>query len=229
MEFRILGPVEVAQGDRAVALGSRKERALLAVLLLHANEVVPAEQLIEELWGDAAPATAAKSVQIYVSQIRKELRNGGAPGGDDDALLTRAGGYVLEVAPSALDAWRFERAVDDGRRALQGGDPDRAARRLREALAQWRGPPLADFRYDAFAQAEIARLEELHVGALEERVDADLALGRHAALVGELESLVAAHPLHERLRGALMLACTAAIVRPRRSPSTARGGSASSR
>ena len=205
MEFRILGPLEVAHADRVVLLGARKQRALLAVLLLHANEVVTPEQLIEEVWGDAAPATAAKSVQVYVSQIRKGLRNG-HPDGDGDVLLTRAGGYVLNVAPHGLDAWRFERALEDGRRDLHGGEPERAAGRLREALELWRGPPLADFRYDAFAQAEIARLEELRLCAVEERLDADLALGRHAQLVGDLEMLVAEHPLRERLRGQLMLA-----------------------
>jgi DNA-binding SARP family transcriptional activator len=205
VEFRILGPLEVARPDRVVLLGARKQRALLAVLLLHANEVVTSDRLIDEVWGDEAPATAAKSVQIYVSQIRKGLRDGD-PAADGDVLLTRAGGYVLNVAPGGLDAWRFERAVDEGRRALSGGDPERAARRLREGLGLWRGPPLADFRYDAFAQAEIARLEELRLGAVEERIEADLALGRHAGLVGELETLVAEQPLRERLRGQLMLA-----------------------
>src|SRR4051794_19184926 len=150
MEFRILGPLEVLHADRVVVFGAHKQRALLAALLLHANEVVTSEQLIEHLWGDDPPATAAKSVQVYVSQIRKELRNGAPPGGGDAVVVTRAGGYAIEVAPSELDARRFERAVDDGRSALRGGDPERAKQRLGEGLALWRGPPLADFRYDAF-------------------------------------------------------------------------------
>ena len=139
MEFRILGPLEVTRDDRLVLLGARKQRALLAILLLHANEVVTSGQLIDELWGDEPPATAPKSVQGYVSQIRKGLRNGD-PADDGEVLLTRAGGYVLSVAPTGLDAWRFERAVDEGRLALQGGDAARAARRLRDGLALWRGP-----------------------------------------------------------------------------------------
>jgi DNA-binding SARP family transcriptional activator/DNA-binding beta-propeller fold protein YncE len=206
MEFRILGPFEVSHAEGVIVLGPRKQRALLAVLLLHANEVVTSERLIDELWGDDAPATAAKSVQVYVSQIRKGLRNGGPVSTDGDVLLTRAGGYVLTVGPGALDAWRFERALEEGQRALGAGQPERAAGRLREGLALWRGPPLADFAYDAFAQAEIARLEELHLSALEERIDADIALGRHGLLVGELETLVSEHPLRERLRAQLMLA-----------------------
>jgi DNA-binding SARP family transcriptional activator len=144
-------------------------------------------------------------------------------------LLTRAGGSVLSVAPAGLDTWRFERDVEEGRRALHAGGPERAARRLRDGLALWRGPPLADFRYDAFAQAEIARLEELRLGALEERIEADLARGRHATLVGELETLVAEQPLRERLRGQLMLAlyrcgCPGALRSVRRPAAGARRG-----
>jgi DNA-binding SARP family transcriptional activator/ABC-type branched-subunit amino acid transport system substrate-binding protein/streptogramin lyase len=202
MDYRILGPMEVAGRDREVVLGGGRQRSLLAVLLLHPNAVVSSERLIDELWGDSPPPTAAKTVQVYVSQLRKALRDGDAEG----PLLTRGHGYVLRVAPGELDLERFERAVADGRRALERGAPERAAERLREGLALWRGAPLADFAYEAFAQAEIARLEELRLEAVEERVRADLELGRDAELVGELDALVADHPLRERLRGQLMLA-----------------------
>ena len=206
MEYRILGPLEVVQADRPVALGGGKQRALLALLLLHANEVVPSERLIDELWGDAPPATAAKSVQVYVSQLRKALRDGHDANGRDGPLLTRSGGYVLELGAGELDLHRFEGAVEEGRRALDGAAPERAAARLRDGLSLWRGEPLQDFSYEPFAQAEIGRLEDLRLVALEARIDADLACGRHAELVGELEMLVADHPLHERLRAQLMLA-----------------------
>jgi DNA-binding SARP family transcriptional activator len=194
MEFRLLGPLEVAEHDRMLALGALKQRSLLAVLLLHANEVVSVERLIDELWGESPPATVGKSVQVYVSRLRKQL--------GDDRLVTRAPGYVLHVDPSELDLARFERLVDEAR----GAAPEAAAAKLRTALALWRGPPLADLAYEPFVQAQAARLEDLRLLALEQRIDADLAVGRHAELVGELESLVAEHPLRERLRGQLMLA-----------------------
>jgi YVTN family beta-propeller protein len=202
MEYRILGPLEVAGQDREVVLGGGRQRSLLALLLLHANAVVLSDRLIEELWGDAPPPTAVKTVQVYVSQLRKALRADDAEG----PLLTRSHGYVLRVAPGELDLERFERALVDGRRALDRGDPERAAELLRDGLALWRGPALADFAYEPFAQTEIARLEELRLEAVEERVQADLELGRHAELVGELDALVPEHALRERLRGQLMLA-----------------------
>jgi DNA-binding SARP family transcriptional activator/DNA-binding beta-propeller fold protein YncE len=202
MEYKILGTLEVAAQDREVLLGGGRQRSVLALLLLHANEVVSSERLIDELWGDAPPPTAAKTVQVYVSQLRKSLRNGQP----DGPLLTRGRGYVLQVGPGELDRERFERALADGRRALDDGAPERAAEMLRDGLALWRGPPLAEFAYEPFAQAEIARLEELRLTALEQRIEADLALGRHDAVVGELEALVAEHPLREGLRRQLMLA-----------------------
>ena len=202
MEYKVLGPLEVAAEDREVLLGGGRQRSLLALLLLHANEVVSSERLIDDLWGGAPPPTAAKTVQVYVSQLRKSLRNGDPEG----PLLTRGHGYVMKVAPGELDLDRFERALDDGRRALADDAPAEAAETLRIGLALWRGPPLADFAYEPFAQPEIARLDELRLSALEQRIEADLALGRHAEVVGELEVLVAAHPLREGLRGQLMLA-----------------------
>src|SRR5215208_2410309 len=194
MEFRILGPLEVVEHDRVLAVGGGKQRALLAVLLLHANEVVSNDRLLDDLWGASAPATATKSIQLYVSRLRKEL--------GEARLITRAPGYLLRVDRSELDVARFEQLVGEARVA----EPERASRKLRDALAMWRGPPLADLAYEAFAQPEIARLEESRLDALEQRIAADLAAGRHAQLVGELEALVTEHPLRERLWIQLMLA-----------------------
>jgi DNA-binding SARP family transcriptional activator len=204
VDFRLLGPLEVFDGARAVVIGGGKRRSLLALLLLHANEVVSADRLIDELWGESPPPTAAKGLQVYVSQLRKELQNGADR--DGDVLVTRAHGYLLQLGPDDVDVQRFERSVDAGERALAAGDPERAAQRLRQGLAMWRGPPLADFTYERFAQQEIARLDELRLVAIEQGVDADLALGRHAQVVGELEALVRDHPLRERIRGQLMVA-----------------------
>jgi YVTN family beta-propeller protein len=206
MEFRILGPIEVWSEGRQVRLGGLKQRALLAVLLLHRNEVVSVDRLIDELWEGRPPATAVKTVQVHVSQLRKALGVGHTPGDAGESLVTRSPGYVLRIGPDELDSDRFERLVDDGRSALRAGDPERATQALLEALSLWRGPPLADFAHEAFAQTEIARLEAARVSAIEERIDSDLAAGRHQALIGELETLIRAHPLRERLRGQLMLA-----------------------
>ncbi|MGH8983218.1 MAG: BTAD domain-containing putative transcriptional regulator [Acidimicrobiia bacterium] len=198
VEFRILGPLEVLDGSRVVSLGGRRKRSVLAILLLHRNRVVSSERLIEELWGERPPATALQTVRVHVSQIRKVL--------GPDLLRTHPAGYVLELAPDRLDARRFERLLDEGRAAIAVGDAATAAALLHEGLALWRGPALADFIYEPFAQAEIAHLEDLRVAALEARIDADLALGGNIELVGELEALVAEHPLRERLRAQLMLA-----------------------
>src|ERR1700729_3043971 len=216
MEFRILGPVEVCEGDRTVALGGDKQRALLAILLLHANEVVSADRLIDDLWGERPPPTALRTLHAHVSRLRKALdHRAGAPlhgagdhpvEGSDGVLVTRGHGYLLRVAPGELDLDEFTGLIERGRHALASGEPERAATVLREALGLWGGPPLADFAYEAFAQRAIARLEELELGAIEERVEADLALGRHEQLVGELQGLVDRNPLRERLRGQLMLA-----------------------
>jgi YVTN family beta-propeller protein len=198
IEFRILGPLEVAEDERPVSIGGARQRAVLAVLLLHRGEVVPVDRLVDELWGERPPDTATKTVQVYVSRLRKGL--------GQDALVTRSGGYVLEVEPDRLDATRFERLAGEGRAALQRGDARDARRLLGEALGLWRGPPLADFAYETFAQGEIVRLEEQRLAALEQRIEADLALGEHAALIPELERLVREHPARERLRAQLILA-----------------------
>jgi DNA-binding SARP family transcriptional activator len=194
MEFRVLGPLEVVEDGQALPLGGTKQRALLACLVLRANQLVSTDRLVEELWPHGAPRTAAKTIQVYISKLRKELGEG--------RLVTHPPGYVLRVDPSELDLARFEALLEEARRV----DPRRAVEPLREALALWRGPALADLAYEPFAQTEIARLEELRLAALEERIEADLATGRHAERVGELEALVADHPLRERLRGQLMLA-----------------------
>jgi DNA-binding SARP family transcriptional activator len=194
MDFRLLGPLQVSDGERSLALGGVKQRSLLAVLLLQANELVSADRLIDRLWERGPPATASKGIQVYVSRLRKTLGEG--------RLATCAPGYVLRVEPEELDLARFEQLAAEARSA----SPEGAARKLREALSLWRGPALADLAYEPFAQVEIARLEEMRLAVVEQRIDADLALGRHADLIGELETLVARSPLRERFRGQLMLA-----------------------
>jgi DNA-binding SARP family transcriptional activator/ABC-type branched-subunit amino acid transport system substrate-binding protein/streptogramin lyase len=207
MEFRILGPLEVSDEGRQVEIGGHKQRALLASLLLHANEVVSLDRLIDELWGETPPPTAAKTLQAQVSRLRRSLNGDEDPGAHmRGPLQTRGHGYVLTVEPGQVDADRFQAMLEEARRARAEGKPEEAAEELRRALALWRGPALADFTYESFAQTEIARLDELQLTALEERSEADLALGRHAELVAELEALVVRHPLRERLRGQLMLA-----------------------
>src|ERR671932_1714350 len=199
MEFSILGPLEVRAGGRAVALGGTKPRALLAVLLLHANEAVSGERLALALWGEDAPAGAVKTVQVYMSRLRRAL-------GDPDVVTTTGAGYCLRVRPGELDADRFDRLVGQGRDALAAGDAETAGAVLREGLGLWRGAPLAELAGMPFAPPEIARLEEERLAALELRVEADLAAGRHAELVAELGRLTREHPLRERLHAQLMLA-----------------------
>ncbi len=204
MDFRILGPLEVIDEGKAVALRGDKQRALLALLLLHPNEALSADKLIHELWGEHPPATAGKSLQMHVSRLRTALAGNGSPG--DGPVLTRQHGYELRLDPECVDSHRFERLVGEGRRELSAGRPERAVWALESALVLWRGSPLADVAYEAFAQHEIARLDALRVDALEELIDAKLALGLHADLVGKIQVLVAEHPYQERLRGQLMLA-----------------------
>ncbi|MGH3135404.1 MAG: BTAD domain-containing putative transcriptional regulator, partial [Gaiellaceae bacterium] len=199
MEFRLLGPVEVLRDGRPVALGGAKPRALLALLLLHANEVVSRDRLIDALWGDRPPGTAGHSLDVQVSRLRKAFE-------PDDLLLTRSGGYVLQVEPEEIDVHRFERLLEEGRRANAAGKPAEARRALESALGLWRGAALADLSFETFTRTEIERLEELRLVATEERVDAELTLGRHDTLIPELEALTAKHPLRERLRAQLMLA-----------------------
>jgi DNA-binding SARP family transcriptional activator/class 3 adenylate cyclase/tetratricopeptide (TPR) repeat protein len=200
MDFRILGPLEVLDEGREVALGGSKQRALLAVLVLHANETLSTDRLIEELWGEHQPATAAKTVQVHVSRLRKALAGGG------DLLVTRERGYRLELEPDSVDAHQFERLLAEARDELGAERPEQAAAHLERALALWRGEPLADLAYEPFAQREVARLADLRVAAVELQIDAKLELGGHAEVVAQLEALIAEHPFRERLRGQLMLA-----------------------
>jgi DNA-binding SARP family transcriptional activator len=203
IEFRVLGPLEVLRHGQPIDIGAGKRRALLAVLLLHRNEVVSTDRLIDEVWGESAPVTAAKVVQGYVSQLRRALAGAG---GGPQPIQTTHPGYVLRVEADQLDSSRFAVLLSKGRATLSAGAARDASRLLREALELWRGPPLAEFTFEPFAREEIGRLEELRFTAVEERIEADLALGLHAELVAELEALVAREPSRERLRGQLMLA-----------------------
>ena len=206
MEFRILGSLEVRSDGRPLALAGPKERALLAILLLHANEVVSNDRLIDELWGDNPPKTGGAALQVRISALRRRLQEKDQRQSPSELLVTRAPGYLLRVEPDELDAARFERLVAAGRGAMRAGNPEVAAVAFRSALSLWLGDPLADLAYEPFAQAEIVRLAELRIEAQEERIEADLALGRHADVIGELEALVARHPLREHFCAQLMLA-----------------------
>lgn len=202
IEFRILGPLEVSAYGRVLSLGSRKQRALLGLLLIHANETLSRDRLIDELWGDDAPPTVGSALNVYLSRLRKLLESAGGGG----ALVREPSGYRLRVEPDQLDADRFVRLATDGRAALAVGRSETAAELLRLALALWRGGALADLQGERFAIAAGARLDERRISALEQRLEADLALGRDHELVGELETLVAEHPYREALRAQLMLA-----------------------
>src|SRR5918999_3243608 len=198
MEFRILGPVEVRDDGRVVRLGGGKQRAVLALLLLNANRVVASERMIELLWGERPPATAATALHGHISSLRKAL--------GPDVIATRPPGYVLETAIGELDLERFEWLQAEGRDALERGDPGRAAERLRAALGLWRGEALSDIGFEPFVQTEAARLEGLRLDTVQDRIEADLTAGGGTKLVGELERLVAAEPLRERFWAQLMLA-----------------------
>ncbi|MGH3527199.1 MAG: AfsR/SARP family transcriptional regulator [Pseudonocardiaceae bacterium] len=202
MEFRILGPLEVTAQGRPVALPGSRERAVLVLLLLSANRVVPAERLVEDLWDGKAQKGAAGALRVFVSRLRKALREGGG----DSVVVTKPPGYLLPIERAALDAARFEDLLAEGREYAARSDHEGAAARLRQALALWRGPALADVADIPVARAEAARLEEARMAALEERVEADLGCGRHAEVVPELDHLTKAHPLRERLWGQRMVA-----------------------
>jgi DNA-binding SARP family transcriptional activator len=197
IQARLLGPVELDVDGTGLALGPGRQRALLARLLLDANRTVSVDRLVDDLWGDDVPVTAVKMLHVLVSKLRKLLPAG--------MLLTRPPGYALMISLEALDLVRFERLREQGRAAVASGAAEDAAQRLREALALWRGSALAEFD-EPFAVIEGRRLDEVRQACLEDRIDADLALGAHAEVVGELDALVARHPLRERLRRQLMLA-----------------------
>jgi DNA-binding SARP family transcriptional activator/CheY-like chemotaxis protein len=204
--FRLLGQVEAWQDGHRVELGGRMQRALLAALLVRCGRVVALDRLIDDLWPDNPPARAAATVQVFVSSLRRALEPGRARGEAARVLVTTSPGYLIDVDPDAVDAHAFSRIVGEGRAALDGDDPERAADLLRAADALWHGPALADLTGMPFARLEATRLEELRLSAVEDRVEAELALGRHVALVAELEELVARHPLRERPQAQLMLA-----------------------
>jgi predicted ATPase/DNA-binding SARP family transcriptional activator len=198
MEFRVLGSLEVLDGERTLALGTAKQRALLAILLLHANQVVPRDRLIDDLWPEEPPETAVASLHVYVSRLRKVL--------PPNRLVRRSPGYELRVDADELDAERFERLVADARISIAAGDAERGSRVFADALALWRGPALGDFGAEPWARPESARLDDLRAATTEERVEAELELGRHTESIGELETLLADQPSRERAREQLMLA-----------------------
>jgi DNA-binding SARP family transcriptional activator/WD40 repeat protein len=198
-EIKVLGRVDLVIDGRAVPLGGSKQRAVLAMLALRANHTVSADELIDGLWGERPPASAAKNVQLYVSRLRKALGTDGAGA----RIVTRGRGYELQVAEDAVDAARFERLVEQGRREAEQGIIDGS---VRGALELWHGAPLANVAEEPFAPAEVRRLEELHLGAIEVAIDAQLGAGRHREVIPELEALIAEHPTHERFHAQRMLA-----------------------
>jgi DNA-binding SARP family transcriptional activator len=202
VEYRILGSLEVVANGTAANLGPPKQRAVLAVLLVHANEIVPTDRLIDLVWPERPPRTAVHSIQIYISELRKAIEPlAGCP-----AIATRPPGYMLEADPESIDADRFKRLVADGLRRLGGGDPDGSLTVLRSALALWGGPPLSDFTYEEFAQAHICRLSELRLAALEELAAVELDLGRAGQALPMIESAIAMDSLRERSRELHMIA-----------------------
>ena len=205
LEFRVLGPLEVVRSGGSVDLASAKQRAILAALILHANQVVSADGLVEAVWGGSPPSTAAHALQVHVSELRRRLEPGRGPE-EPRLLLTQAPGYLLRVGPGELDSDRFENLTAEARAHLASGSPEVAAGLLDEALALWRGPALGDLAGSEVAQREAARLDELRQTAVEDRVEAGLACGRHVELVAELQALVAAHPFRERAWSQLLLA-----------------------
>jgi YVTN family beta-propeller protein len=206
MRYRVLGPLEVETDTGPVTLGGQKERLLLALLLTRPNHVVPVETLVAGLWGEHPPPTAAKTLQSHVVRLRRTLEPARARGAAGEVLITREPGYLLRVAPGALDAARFEELIGAARRALADHSVELAGSLLREALALWHGRAFEEFLDTDVAVAESDRLAELRLVALEDRVEADLRLGRHRELVAELEGLVRDQPLRERLWAQLLLA-----------------------
>jgi DNA-binding SARP family transcriptional activator len=198
LEIRVLGRVDALVGGHALPLGGSKQRAVLAMLALRANRTVSADELIDGLWGDRPPASAAKMVQLYVHRLRKAFGKDSS----EARIVTRGRGYELQLPDEAVDAGRFERLVDRARAEAERGIVNGSAR---GALELWQGAPLADVASEPFAGPEIRRLEELHLRAIELAIDAELAAGRHAEAIGRLEALIAQHPAHERFHAQRML------------------------
>ena len=205
LEFKALGPLEVSQDERPVDITAPKQRTVLAVLLLSANQVVSFDRLIDHLWGDDAPPRATATLQVYISSLRRAFEPDRAPRSPGRVLLSKPPGYVLAVDQDHFDAMSFTDGVSVARRQLADGDPE-AQRRLGAAMALWRGPAYADFAEEAFAHAETARLEMLRVIAIEVGAEADLALGLHQAAAAELETMVARYPFRESLWASYLLA-----------------------
>ncbi len=197
VDFRLLGPLEIGHGTRSFTLGAARQRAVLAVLLLSANRTVGVESLADRIWGHDSPPSSLRTIRTYISRIRRAL--------PEPVLQTNSSGYLLRITPDALDLHRFEQGVAYARTRL-AVDPATAATALRTALALWRGPALADLGPAMIRNTEGPRLRELRLAAIEDRIDAELRLGHHARLIGELLSLAAHHPLRERLIGQLMVA-----------------------
>ncbi|MDP9387401.1 MAG: AfsR/SARP family transcriptional regulator, partial [Actinomycetota bacterium] len=206
MEYRILGQLEVLRQGEPLDLGGPKQRAVLALLLIEANRVVPVDRLVEQLWNGRPPASGIGTLQAYVSNLRRVLEPERTAGATASVLVTHPPGYLLRVGPDELDAARFERLAEEARQAVEAGDHEAAAALLDQALRLWRGDALAEFAYEPFAAVEAARLEERRLTMLEDRMDAMLALGRHREVVADLEQVVNGHPLRERPRLQLMLA-----------------------
>jgi class 3 adenylate cyclase len=206
LELRLLGPLQVLRGGAPVDLGKGRDRDVLLRLVLSANQVVPAERLVDDLWGESPPPSVAHALQVHVSNLRKRLEPNRPKGTDGRLIQTHKPGYLLRLAPDQLDVTRFEQLAAAGRTAARSGRHDEAASQLRDALAIWRGPALAEVAYEPWAEAEAARLEESRVAVLEDRFDADLAVGRHAEIVGEVEAVARQHPWRERVWGQYLLA-----------------------
>jgi DNA-binding SARP family transcriptional activator len=205
MRFGVLGPLEVRSDDGPLTIRGVKERRLVGLLLSRANTVVPVDDIIEALWGEGPPPSAARSVQVYVVRVRKILEPGG-PATNGSVVARRGLGYTLRADGGQVDALRFADLVDRARQAAAAGAYDSVVPVLREALSLWRGAAYADFQDTVFGATEAARLEEMRLAAVEARIDADLALGRPAEVISELEALVHEHPLRERFWSQLMLA-----------------------
>jgi DNA-binding SARP family transcriptional activator len=222
MDFRLLGPLEVDAEGLPVSLGGARARALLALLLVHRNEVVPLDRIVDELWAEPPPKTADQVVRVYVSKLRKALEPAGSDG-PPQVILTRGSGYLVRTGRDEVDVDRFDALRVEGRRLLAAGNAAEAADALGDAISLWRGAPLQEFAYERFATTEIARLEELRLATLEDLFDARLAAGHDSELVADLEQLVEANPLRERLRAQLMVRFIAPAARRMLSRSTSEG------
>jgi DNA-binding SARP family transcriptional activator len=206
LQFQVLGPLEVYDGDRVCTPTPPKVSRVLALLLLRANQVVSMDSLIEELWGEEPPLSAVGTAQTYIYQLRKILDPRGEHSAVGEWLVTKAPGYLMRVAPNQLDATAFEALSWQGRQMLEQSQPEQASQLLRRALGLWRGPSLANVRRGALLEAHAVHLEEQRMRTLELRIQADVELGRHRELIGEMRSLVATHPLNEWFHGQLIMA-----------------------